>query len=66
MEVNSKPKPEEIQASWEREGSNALLLGLGCYEDDEEEEQLAAMKAAFEVRIPLSSHAPNTSLRKAC
>ncbi|KAF3055636.1 Pre-mRNA-splicing factor cef-1 [Daldinia childiae] len=48
MEVNNKPKPEEIQASWEREGSNALLLGLGCYEDDDEEEQAVAMKAAFD------------------
>ncbi|KAI1394193.1 pre-mRNA splicing factor component-domain-containing protein [Hypoxylon trugodes] len=48
MEVNSKPKPEDIQAGWEREGSNALLLRLGCYEDDEEEEQVAAMKAAFD------------------
>ncbi|KAI1376227.1 pre-mRNA splicing factor component-domain-containing protein [Hypoxylon crocopeplum] len=47
MEVKDKPKSEEIQASWEREGSNGLLLGLGCYEDDEEEEQIAAMKAAF-------------------
>ncbi|KAI0117128.1 pre-mRNA splicing factor component-domain-containing protein [Daldinia grandis] len=48
MEVNHKPKPEEIQASWEREGSNALLLGLGCYEDDDEEEQIVAMKAALD------------------
>ncbi|KAI2782305.1 pre-mRNA splicing factor component-domain-containing protein [Daldinia loculata] len=48
MEVNNKPKPEEIQASWEREGSNALLLGLGCYEDDDEEEEVVAMKAAFD------------------
>ncbi|OTB14320.1 hypothetical protein K445DRAFT_319132 [Daldinia sp. EC12] len=48
MEVNNKPKPEEIQATWEREGSNALLLGLGCYEDDDDEEQVAAMKAAFD------------------
>ncbi|KAI1408890.1 pre-mRNA splicing factor component-domain-containing protein [Hypoxylon sp. FL1857] len=48
MEVKDKPKSEEIQATWEREGSNALLLGLGCYEDDDEEEQVAAMKAAFE------------------
>ncbi|KAI1209933.1 pre-mRNA splicing factor component-domain-containing protein [Annulohypoxylon truncatum] len=46
MEVKTKPQPEEIQACWEREGSNALL-GLGCYEDDEEE-QVAAMKAALE------------------
>ncbi|KAI1634997.1 pre-mRNA splicing factor component-domain-containing protein [Biscogniauxia mediterranea] len=49
MEVKEKPKPEEIQATWERENSNALLLGLGCYEDDGEEEQLAAMNAAFKL-----------------
>ncbi|KAH9897313.1 pre-mRNA splicing factor component-domain-containing protein [Xylariomycetidae sp. FL2044] len=48
MEVKSKPKPEEVQSVWERENSNALLLGLGCYEDDEEEEQVATMRAAFE------------------
>ncbi|RYO99510.1 hypothetical protein DL764_006801 [Monosporascus ibericus] len=47
MEVKSKPKPEEGQAVWEREHNNALLLGLGCYEDDDEE-QTAAMKAALE------------------
>lgn len=49
VEVKSKPTPEEVRAGLEREGSNALLLGLGCYEEDEEEEQVAAMKAAFEV-----------------
>ncbi|KAI1802781.1 pre-mRNA splicing factor component-domain-containing protein [Daldinia bambusicola] len=49
MEANAKPKPEEIQATWEREGSNALLLGLGCYEDNDDEEQVAAMKTAFDV-----------------
>ncbi|XXG94127.1 Pre-mRNA-splicing factor cef1 [Hypoxylon texense] len=48
MEVKHKPIPEEIQATWEREGSNALLLGLGCYEDDDEEEQVAVMKSAFD------------------
>ncbi|KAI2613938.1 pre-mRNA splicing factor component-domain-containing protein [Hypoxylon fragiforme] len=48
VEVKSKPTPEEVRAGLEREGSNALLLGLGCYEEDEEEEQVAAMKAAFE------------------
>ncbi|KAI1462036.1 pre-mRNA splicing factor component-domain-containing protein [Annulohypoxylon moriforme] len=46
MEVKGKAQPEEIQASWERESSNALLLGLGCYEDDDEE-QVAAMNAAL-------------------
>ncbi|KAI2615668.1 pre-mRNA splicing factor component-domain-containing protein [Hypoxylon sp. NC1633] len=47
MEIKDKPKPEDIQASWEREGSSALLLGLGCYEDDEEE-QAEVIKAAFD------------------
>ncbi|GAP83521.1 putative pre-mRNA-splicing factor cef-1 [Rosellinia necatrix] len=49
MEVKNKPKPEEVQAVWGREGSNALLLGLGCYEDDEEEQHVAAMKSAFDI-----------------
>ncbi|KAL7628815.1 Pre-mRNA-splicing factor cef1 [Parahypoxylon ruwenzoriense] len=48
MEVKNKPTLEETQAAWERESSNALLLGLGCYEDDDEEEQVAAMKAALD------------------
>ncbi|RYP05690.1 hypothetical protein DL765_009762 [Monosporascus sp. GIB2] len=47
MEVKSEPKPEEVQAVWEREYNNALLLGLGCYEEDDDE-QTAAMKAALE------------------
>ncbi|KAI1419250.1 pre-mRNA splicing factor component-domain-containing protein [Xylaria sp. FL1777] len=49
MDVKDKPKPEEVQAVWERENSNALLLGLRCYEDDEEEERVAAMKSAFDI-----------------
>ncbi|KAI0483307.1 pre-mRNA splicing factor component-domain-containing protein [Xylariaceae sp. FL0804] len=49
MEVKDKPKPEEIQAAWERENSNALLLGLGCYEEDEEEAEAAAIQSALEV-----------------
>ncbi|KAI0894973.1 pre-mRNA splicing factor component-domain-containing protein [Annulohypoxylon nitens] len=47
VDVKGKAQPEEIQASWEREGNNALLLGLGCYEDDDEE-QVAAMSAALD------------------
>ncbi|KAI0396262.1 pre-mRNA splicing factor component-domain-containing protein [Xylariaceae sp. FL0594] len=49
LDVKDKPKPEQVQAVWERENSNALLLGLGCYEDDEEEQQVAALKAAFDL-----------------
>jgi pre-mRNA-splicing factor CDC5/CEF1 len=51
MDVKNKPKSEEVQAVWERENSNALLLGLGCYEDDEEEVQVAVMKSAFDVSL---------------
>ncbi|XDG06771.1 hypothetical protein ABKA04_006386 [Annulohypoxylon sp. FPYF3050] len=47
VEVKGKAQPDEIRASWEREGSNALLLGLGCYEDDDEE-QMTAMSAALD------------------
>ncbi|KAI3323436.1 pre-mRNA splicing factor component-domain-containing protein [Xylariaceae sp. AK1471] len=49
MDVKDKPKSEDVQAVWERENSNALLLGLGCYEDDEEEVQVAAIKSAFDI-----------------
>ncbi|KAJ4416238.1 Pre-mRNA-splicing factor cef1 [Neurospora sp. IMI 360204] len=48
MEIKDKPKPEEIQAAWEKSNSSSLLLGLGCYEDDEEEEQNSTMQIALE------------------
>ncbi|KAI1336241.1 pre-mRNA splicing factor component-domain-containing protein [Xylariaceae sp. FL0016] len=48
MEVNTKPKPEEVQAVWDKENSNSLLLGLGCYDDEEEEAQIAVMRSAFD------------------
>ncbi|KAH6659224.1 pre-mRNA-splicing factor cef-1 [Truncatella angustata] len=48
VEVKDKPKPDDVAAVFERENSNAILLGLGCYADDEEEEQATAMQNAFE------------------
>ncbi|KAK3398226.1 Pre-mRNA-splicing factor cef-1 [Sordaria brevicollis] len=48
MEIKDKPKPEEVQAVWEKSNSSSLLLGLGCYEDDEEEEQISTMQTALE------------------
>lgn len=48
LEVRNKPKPDDIEAIWAKTNSNSLLLGLGCYEDDGEEEMLNAMKAAFD------------------
>lgn len=47
VEAKSKLAPEEVEAAWAKSNNNSLLLGLGCYDDDEEEE-LNAMKAAFE------------------
>jgi pre-mRNA-splicing factor CDC5/CEF1 len=46
-----KPQAEEVQAAWESETSNSLLLGLGCYDEDDEEAQVLAMHSAFEVSI---------------
>lgn len=48
MEMRDKPKPEEVAAVFERENNNALLLGIGCYVDDEEEEKATAMQNAFD------------------
>ncbi|KAI5867018.1 pre-mRNA splicing factor component-domain-containing protein [Durotheca rogersii] len=48
VEAKDKPTREEALALWEPEGTSSLLLGLGCYEDEDEDEKLAAMKAAFE------------------
>jgi pre-mRNA-splicing factor CDC5/CEF1 len=47
LEVKDKARPEEVAAVFERESNNAILLGLGCYVDDEEDEQ-AAMRSAFD------------------
>ncbi|KAK5998432.1 Pre-mRNA-splicing factor cef-1 [Cladobotryum mycophilum] len=48
-ETKSIPTLEEIQAAFEsRAGGDSMLLGLGCYNDDENEQE-AAMRAAFDV-----------------
>lgn len=49
MEMKDQLKPEAVQAVWNKENTNSLLLGLGCYDDDEEEEQLSAMQTALDV-----------------
>lgn len=53
IEVKDQPKPEAARAVWENDDSNALLLGLGCYDEDDEEDQVASMRAALEVRFLL-------------
>lgn len=47
VEVKAKPQPEEIEAALSKLNNNSLLLGLGCYDDDEEDE-LNAMKASLD------------------
>ncbi|EQB55155.1 hypothetical protein CGLO_04932 [Colletotrichum gloeosporioides Cg-14] len=46
-ETKPRPSRAEIQQSFDNRGKNSLLLGLGCYGDDEEEEE-AAMRDAFD------------------
>ncbi|KAH6607642.1 hypothetical protein Trco_003955 [Trichoderma cornu-damae] len=47
-ETRPLPSLEEIQAAFEsRAGGDALLLGLGCYDDDDDQLD-AAMRAAFD------------------
>ncbi|SPQ25155.1 c23925db-dd2c-45e9-90b2-105805b7952b [Thermothielavioides terrestris] len=48
LEMKNTPKPDEVQAVWNKENSNALLLGLGCYDSDDEEDQVATMKSALD------------------
>ncbi|RDA82935.1 hypothetical protein CP532_0378 [Ophiocordyceps camponoti-leonardi (nom. inval.)] len=47
-ETKAKPSLEGIQTLFESRASDSTLLGLGCYNDDDEEEQEAAMRAAFD------------------
>ena len=46
MDIKGKPKPDEVEAAWAK-SNNSLLLGLGCY-DDTEQEELETMKVAAE------------------
>ncbi|KAG8425418.1 Pre-mRNA-splicing factor cef1 [Metarhizium acridum] len=46
-ETKPRPKLEQIQDFFESRAKNSMLLGLGCYSDDEEEQE-AAMRAAFD------------------
>ncbi|KAG8166507.1 hypothetical protein KVR01_002196 [Diaporthe batatas] len=47
MDIKDKPKPEEVETAWAKSNNNSLLLGLGCY-DDNEQDELEAMKVAAE------------------
>ncbi|KAF3767430.1 hypothetical protein M406DRAFT_254736 [Cryphonectria parasitica EP155] len=47
VEAKGSLAPEEVEAAWAKSNNNSLLLGLGCYDDDEED-QLNTMKAALD------------------
>lgn len=47
-ETRPRPGLAEVQAMFEKRAPDSTLLGLGCYSDDEEE-QKARMRAAFDV-----------------
>ncbi|KAF4987245.1 hypothetical protein FGRMN_10473 [Fusarium graminum] len=47
-ETKPLPRFEDVQIAFEARASSSLLLGLGCYNDDDEEQQGAAMKEAFD------------------
>ena len=49
MEMKHQLNPDEIHTVWNKENTNSLLLGLGCYDDDEEEDQIATMQIALDV-----------------
>ncbi|KAK4196313.1 putative Pre-mRNA-splicing factor [Triangularia verruculosa] len=54
MEMKDEPKPEAVQAVYSRSNTNALLLGLGCYDDEddnEEEQNIAIMQSTLDTAI---------------
>ncbi|KAG5973918.1 Pre-mRNA-splicing factor cef1 [Claviceps digitariae] len=56
-ETKPRPAQEDMQALFDGRAKSSLLLGLGCYADDEQE-QNEAMRAAFEsVQDPIMSSA---------
>ena len=55
LEAEQGPKPGIIQATWDQIETHPLLLGLGCYDEDNDDEQQAGLKAALEVSIPPGS-----------
>jgi pre-mRNA-splicing factor CDC5/CEF1 len=60
LEMKDQLKPEEIEAVWNKENTNSLLLGLGCYDDDDEDDQISTMKSALDVSSPSGlSHTPS-------
>lgn len=51
LETKAQPSAEEIQAAFDSRSKNSLLFGLGCYDDDDEDIQISAMRDAYDVRL---------------
>jgi pre-mRNA-splicing factor CDC5/CEF1 len=43
---------DSVQASWAANKANSLLLGLGCYDEDDDDDNVAIMHTAFDVSNP--------------
>ncbi|KFA51660.1 hypothetical protein S40293_02804 [Stachybotrys chartarum IBT 40293] len=48
-EMKALPSFEDIQDAFESRASSSLMLGLGCYDDDDEAQQESAIRAALDV-----------------
>ncbi|PKS09237.1 hypothetical protein jhhlp_003851 [Lomentospora prolificans] len=48
LETPSLPSLQDIQETFGARNSNAILLGLGCYDDDDDDLKVAAVTAAFD------------------
>ncbi|KAL2136755.1 hypothetical protein VTI74DRAFT_1796 [Chaetomium olivicolor] len=66
MEMKDKPKPAEVEAVWNKENTNSLLLGLGCYDSDDEDDRISTMKSALDSALEslLSSAEKGNKLEK--
>lgn len=54
-ETEPLPNFDDIQIMFNSRATNPTLLGLGCYDDDDEEEQAIATRIAFDVSCSTSS-----------
>lgn len=61
MDIKDKPKPEEVEAAWAKSNNNSLLLGLGCYDDTEQDELEALTVAAEDIQETMIASAEKGS-----
>lgn len=61
MSMKGKAKPEEVETAWAKGNNNSLLLGLGCYDDTEQDESEAMKVAAEEIQDTMIASAEKGS-----